>query len=65
LTTASEKLREWEWLIANEILMIGGNGSDDLYGIWLPDCVNPIYNHRIIGIGEIFEPGCMAIIGTG
>jgi len=65
LTTASEKLHGWGWPIASEILIIGGNGSDDLYGIWIPNCDNPKYDHPIIQIGEIFEPGCMTIVGTG
>ncbi len=65
LTTASEKLRQWEWPIPNQLIMFGDNGSDDLYGIWIPYCNNPTYAHPVIEIGEIFEPGCMAIAGTG
>jgi SMI1 / KNR4 family (SUKH-1) len=65
LTTATQQLREWQWPIPDEILVFGDDGSDSLFGIWIPATHNPIYQHPILEIGEIFEPQCMAIVGTG
>jgi hypothetical protein len=35
LTTSSRLLREWEWPIPEEILVFGGDGSEEVYGLWL------------------------------
>jgi hypothetical protein len=35
LTTSSRLLREWEWPIPDEVLVFGGDGSEEVYGLWL------------------------------
>ncbi len=65
LSSASEKLRSWDWPIPNEVLVFGDNGGDELFGIWLPDTQGKVFTHPILVIGEIFEPRCMAIEATG
>jgi hypothetical protein len=41
--------------------MIGGNGSDDLFGLWLPgdDEARPL----AVQVGETFEPASFAVVG--
>ncbi|HEX7591373.1 MAG TPA: SMI1/KNR4 family protein [Candidatus Limnocylindrales bacterium] len=60
----SEWLRDAEWPIPEEVLMFGGDGSDELFGLWYPSDAAPTDPTRIVEIAEIFEPGCMAIVGT-
>ena len=44
--------------------MLSCNGSDDFFGMWLPETHNPRFDHPILEIGSIFEPGNMAVLGT-
>src|SRR3954453_10987005 len=36
VTTSGDELRAADWPIPHGLVMIGGNGSDDLFGLWLP-----------------------------
>lgn len=40
----------------------GGNGGDEHFGLWLPHSgdATPL----VVAIGSIFEPRCMAVVGT-
>jgi hypothetical protein len=60
----SEWLREAEWPIPQEVLMFGGDGSDELFGLWYPPEFSPDGPTPVIEIGSIFEPGCMAVSST-
>jgi SMI1 / KNR4 family (SUKH-1) len=61
LTTASDLLRSWEWPIPDELVVLGDNGSDDSFGLWLPRSgdARPV----VLQIGEIFEDACLAVVG--
>lgn len=65
LTTATPQLREWHWQIPSEVLVFGDDGSDSLFGIWLPEARHPKFEHPVLEIGTIFGPQCMAVVGTG
>jgi hypothetical protein len=63
ITDATSQHRLWEWQIPNEVLLFGDNGSESLYGFWIPDADrNNIL--PIIEIGELFEPDCMSLVAT-
>ena len=65
LANTNEKHIEYGWHIPREIRLFAGDGGGGAFGIWLPCCVNPIYNHPIIEVGELpGEEGCMGIAGT-
>ena len=62
VATASAFLGKHEWPIPDELVVFGNNGAGSPIGLWLPesDVVRPI----VVEVGEIFEPRCMAIVGT-
>jgi len=64
LVTGSSQLREWEWLIPDELVIFGNNGSDDLFGLWMPQGIAGKAQIPVIMVGEIFTPRCMAVVGT-
>ena len=65
LTNATEEYIEYGWHIPKEIRLFAHMGGEEVFGIWLPACGNPIYNHPIIEVGELpGEDGCMGIAGT-
>ncbi len=65
LVNANEKYIEWEWRIPQEIRLFADEAASDVFGIWLPRCGNPIYNHPIIEVGRMpGEDGCMGVAGT-
>ena len=64
LTAVNEKFNEWGWHIPQEVRLFAGEGGSDHYGIWLPETNSEIFNHPIIEVGTIFEPGCMGVVGT-
>ena len=62
---ANEKYIEWKWRIPQEIRLFADDHAEQAYGIWLPSCGNPIYNHPIIEVGKLpDEEGCMGVVGT-
>ena len=64
VTNANELYIEWGWHIPKEIRLFAHNGGEEAYGIWLPKIGNPIYNPPIIEVGELFDEGCMGVVGT-
>jgi hypothetical protein len=60
----SEWLRDAEWPIPPEVLMFGGDGSDELFGLWYPRESSPGDPTPVVEIGSIFEPDCMAVAAT-
>ena len=65
LTNSNELYIEYQWRIPKEIRLFAGNGGGGAFGIWLPACGNPMYNHPIIKVGELAgEDGCMGVAGT-
>ena len=61
---ANEKYIEWEWRIPQEIRLFADDHAEQAYGIWLPACGNPSFSHPIIEVGELFDDGCMGVVGT-
>jgi hypothetical protein len=61
VTTSSDLLRSWDWPIPDELLIFGGDGTGDQFGIWLPTArdARPL----IVQVGEIFEERSFAIVG--
>ena len=64
LIRANEEYIERGWHIPQEIRLFADEAASDVFGVWLPCCSNPIYNHPIIEVGTIFEEGCMGVAGT-
>ena len=65
LTNSNELYIEYQWRIPKEIRLFTGMGGGEVFGIWLPSCGNPIYNHPIIEVGGMpAEDGCMGVVGT-
>ena len=61
LVSASMKLREWGWNVPDELLVFGDDGSESLFGIWLPRTAGASGDGVIIELGECES---MAIAGS-
>ena len=62
LTTASDLMRSWEWEIPEPLVIIGDNGGDEHFGLWLPQDggARPL----VVELAEMFDdPECLAIMG--
>lgn len=67
LTNMNEKYIGNRWPIPQEIRLFGAtHGGAKLYGIWLSEINNPIFNHPIIEIRALVGGGkdCMGVVGT-
>lgn len=58
----SQFYRDSKWPVPEDVVIFGGDGCGDPFGIWTP-------SHRgskplVVKVGAIFEPGCMAVVGT-
>jgi hypothetical protein len=60
----SDQLREWGWENPPDVLMFGTNGGGELFGLWYPDGADPAGPTPVVEIGSVFEPDCMALVGT-
>jgi hypothetical protein len=60
----AEDLRDSGWDIAPELLVFGGNGSDEHWALWYPDGASPDDPTPVIEIGEIFDGGGLALLGS-
>lgn len=60
----SDRLRASEWPIPDEVLMFGGNGGDDLFGLWYPTGASDHAPTPVLRVGSIFEPASLALAGT-
>jgi hypothetical protein len=63
VVTSSRLMREWEWEIPDELVIFGGDGSDENYGLWLPEGGDP-ESAWVIQVGEIFGDPNLAVVGT-
>jgi hypothetical protein len=62
VATSSARLREQEWPIPDELVVFGGNGAGDLFGVWLPAGgeARPI----VVMVGVIFgDERAFAVVG--
>jgi hypothetical protein len=64
LVNLGDRLRSWDWPIPDEVLVFGGNGGDDQFGIWYPSGAPADGPTPVVMVGSIFEPGCLALAGT-
>ena len=62
LTTASGLLRSWKWRVPDELVVFGSDGSDDLFGLWLP--ADGPARHLVVQIAEAFDDASLAVVGT-
>lgn len=61
LEDASALHRQWEWGLPDELLVIGSDGSDGLFGVWAaPGARHAIVVHAFISL----EEPAMAVVGT-
>lgn len=60
----ADDLRHSDWDIAPELLVFGGNGSDEHWALWYPDTAPPDDPTPVIEIGEIFDGGGLALVGS-
>ena len=61
LMSLSSKLREWDWLVPEELLLFGDDGGDSQLGVWLPEQEACVDDCPVIELGET---DVMAIAGT-
>ncbi len=54
-------LREWDWVVPDELLIFGGDGSESTFGLWLPERTTAIADCPVI---ELTTGDAMAIAGT-
>ena len=52
------------WNLPAELFVFGGNGSDEHYALWYPPDASSEAPTPVVEIGEIFEPGCLALTGS-
>jgi hypothetical protein len=65
LTEASDRLREWDWPVPDELVVFGDNGSDEVFGLWLPVGADTSSQHPVIEVAEVFDkPEALAVVGT-
>ena len=64
LVGMSDRLREWGWPIPDELLVFGGNGGEEQFGLWYPAGADPAASAPVVMVGAVFEPACMALAGT-
>lgn len=61
VTTASTQLREWDWPVPEELLVLGGNGGDEVLGVWVvPDARRTL----VVMMGSPSDEPDLAVFGT-
>jgi hypothetical protein len=58
----SQFYRDSKWPVPEDLVIFGGDGCGDPFGIWAPS--HGRSKPLIVQVGGIFEPGCMAVVGT-
>ncbi|WP_454085264.1 SMI1/KNR4 family protein [Georgenia sp. Marseille-Q6866] len=61
VTTASRQLREWDWPVPQELLVIGGNGGDEVLAVWV---VPEARRTLVVMMGSPAEEPDLAVLGT-
>lgn len=64
LVYLGDRLRSWHWPIPEEVLMFGGNGADEQFGLWYPPGAPADGPMPVVMIGSVFEAACLALAGT-
>ena len=58
LTTAAGLLRSWGWRVPDKLVVFGGDGSDDLFGLWLP--ADRPARHLVVQIAASLDEASLA-----
>jgi len=55
VTSGTKQLRSWDWPLPDDVLIVGGDGSDGTYGLWIDDLAGrePIVVETV-DAGELF-----------
>jgi hypothetical protein len=61
VATGADALRAAEWPIPHGLVVLGGNGADDHFGVWLPGDAEA--RPLVVQIGETFAPESFAVVG--
>ena len=59
--TASAQLREWDWPVPEELLVIGDNGGGEVFGVWV---VPGARRAPLVQMGSPTEEADLAVLGT-
>jgi SMI1/KNR4 family protein SUKH-1 len=60
----ADELRKDDWPIASELLVFGDDGAGEHYALWYPEDARSNAPTPVVEIGEIFEGGNLALVGT-
>ena len=60
----ADDLRDSGWVIGPELLVFGSDGAGDHYALWYPDGASSEQPTAVVEVGEIFEDGGLALVGT-
>lgn len=59
---AADQHRSWGWLIPPDLLVLGSDGSDELYGVWAPRGTR---RSLVVMVGDTLgEEPALAVVGT-
>ncbi len=61
VTTASRRLRSWDWPVPEELLVLGDNGGDEVIGVWV---VPEARRTLVVMMGSPTEEPDLAVLGT-
>lgn len=61
VATASGQLREWNWPVPEELLVIGDNGGGEVFGVW---DVPSARRAPLVEMGSPTEEADLAVLGT-
>ena len=64
LVGLGDRLRSWDWPVPEDVLMFGGNGASDQFGLWYPPGTPASEPTPVVMIGAVFEPASLALAGT-
>jgi hypothetical protein len=63
LADASSFLRRCGWHIPESLLVFADNGAGHYFAVYTGLAISP-WRCPIVEVGELFEPGCLALAGT-
>ncbi|MCM3659578.1 SMI1/KNR4 family protein [Georgenia satyanarayanai] len=61
VTTASRQLREWDWPVPEELLVLGDNGAEEVIGVWV---VPEARRTLVVMMGSPSGEPDLAVLGT-
>ena len=61
VATASRQLREWDWPVPDELVVVGDNGGGEAFGVWV---VPGARRAPVVMMGSPGEEADLAVVGT-